>query len=205
MHSVPKRLPVIPTIIVALAVAVMIGLGVWQLQRAEWKQDLLARLEANSDLPTTFVPMDPAVRKNVEIEEFFFRRARDVCLAPVTIRTTAGRNLQGTPGWSYVATCRASDPSRKGLVVDIGWSPRFDAAPRWIGGEVEGVIVPDEANVVRFVAADAAPGLEPSQPPGPDTIPNNHLFYAAQWFFFAAAAGVIYALALRKRWIRPQA
>ena len=31
-----RRLPLIPTIVVAAAVAVMIGLGVWQLQRAEW-------------------------------------------------------------------------------------------------------------------------------------------------------------------------
>ena len=29
-----RRLPVIPTIIVLAAVALMIGLGVWQLQRA---------------------------------------------------------------------------------------------------------------------------------------------------------------------------
>ena len=64
--------------------------------------------------------------------------------------------------------------------------------------------MPDEAAGRRLVAANAAPGLEPSQPPGPDTIPNNHLFYAAQWFFFAAAAATIYALAVRKRWIKPQ-
>ena len=41
-----KRLPVLPTIVVAIAVATMIGLGVWQLQRAAWKNGLLARLEA---------------------------------------------------------------------------------------------------------------------------------------------------------------
>ena len=33
-----RRLPLIPTIFVAGAVAVMIGLGVWQLKRAEWKE-----------------------------------------------------------------------------------------------------------------------------------------------------------------------
>lgn len=39
-----------------------------------------------------------------------------------------------------------------------------------------------------------------SAPPSPDTIPNNHLSYAVQWFLFAGIAAVIYALALRQRW-----
>jgi surfeit locus 1 family protein len=35
--------------------------------------------------------------------------------------------------------------------------------------------------------------------PNPDDVPNNHMAYAVQWFLFAAAAAVIYLLALRKR------
>ena len=42
----PRRLPIFPTIVVAAAVAIMIGLGMWQLQRAEWKEALLARYAA---------------------------------------------------------------------------------------------------------------------------------------------------------------
>ncbi len=30
-------------------------------------------------------------------------------------------------------------------------------------------------------------------------MPNNHLAYAVQWFLFAAIAGAIYVLALRRR------
>jgi surfeit locus 1 family protein len=30
-------------------------------------------------------------------------------------------------------------------------------------------------------------------------LPNNHLMYAGQWFFFALTALVIYVLALRKK------
>ena len=36
-------------------------------------------------------------------------------------------------------------------------------------------------------------------PPDPGDLPNNHLMYAGQWFFFALTALVIYLLALRKR------
>ena len=30
-------------------------------------------------------------------------------------------------------------------------------------------------------------------------VPNNHLAYAGQWFFFAAVAALIYLVALRRR------
>ena len=41
-----RRLPILPTILVAAAVVVMIGLGVWQLSRAEWKERLIAQYRA---------------------------------------------------------------------------------------------------------------------------------------------------------------
>ena len=46
-----NRLPVIPTLLVALAVATMIGLGIWQLQRKEQKDALLSRYESAVGLP----------------------------------------------------------------------------------------------------------------------------------------------------------
>jgi cytochrome oxidase assembly protein ShyY1 len=52
---------------------------------------------------------------------------------------------------------------------------------------------------MRLVAATPAPGLQASAPPSIESIPNNHMSYAIQWFAFAAIALVIYALALRKR------
>ena len=37
-----RRLPILPTIVVAAAVLTMMGLGIWQLTRAEWKAELEA-------------------------------------------------------------------------------------------------------------------------------------------------------------------
>ena len=42
---------------------------------------------------------------------------------------------------------------------------------------------------IRLTGATAAPPLAPSAPPSLDDVPNNHRFYAFQWFFFAAAGG----------------
>lgn len=192
-----KRLPLIPTILVALAVATMIGLGVWQLQRASWKEGLLAHYAANSGLPPIAYPSVP-----VDTQSLLFRRAAGFCLNPVSIRATAGRDMSGTSGWSHVASCRTGGIEGPGMTVDIGWSARFDTPVAWRGGTVQGVIAPSGKNAIRLVASNPAPGLRPSEAPGPDVITNNHRFYAVQWFFFAAVAALIYGLALRQRRIK---
>ena len=46
-----RRLPLLPTLVVAGAVAVMIGLGIWQLQRAAWKERLLAEYARRGGAP----------------------------------------------------------------------------------------------------------------------------------------------------------
>ena len=54
-----RKLPLVPTIIVAAAVAVMIGLGVWQLRRAGEKSRLLEQYAAAEKLPPIAYPTMP--------------------------------------------------------------------------------------------------------------------------------------------------
>jgi surfeit locus 1 family protein len=49
VHSFFSRLPVVPTLITLLAVVIMFALGVWQLQRAENKQQRLIQIETAAD------------------------------------------------------------------------------------------------------------------------------------------------------------
>lgn len=187
-----KRLPLIPTILVGLAIAAMIGLGVWQLQRREEKEALLAQYRAAASQPEIAWPATPDAT-------LIFRRARGFCLSPVSWRAIAGRSPSGESGWSHIAACRTGGGEGPGMQVDMGWSRSADTPQGWTGGEVGGVIVPDTEHIIRLVAASPAPGLEASTPPTPDVIPNNHLSYAIQWLLFALVAGVIYLLALRRR------
>ena len=186
------RLPFLPTLIVAAAVAAMIGLGIWQLRRAEWKEGLIDRYQAAAKLPPVAWPAIPP-----EGDELLYRRAAGFCLEPVGWRSVAGRSVDDEAGWSHVAACRTGAEG-PGMQVDIGWS-KSSAAPQWRGGEVSGVIAPDRQHRIRLVSSTPAPGLKQSKPPSPLNVPNNHLLYAAQWFFFAIAAAVIYLLALRRR------
>ena len=187
------RFPLIPTIVVAAAVATMIGLGVWQIGRMGEKKAMIARLEAATSLPETAWPAVPPADDSLH-----YRRAAGFCVRVTGWRAVAGRNLAGDSGWSHIASCATGGMEGPGMQADMGWS-RASAAPQWRGGAVSGVIAPDRHYRIRLVATTPAPGLMPSAPPSLDTIPNNHLLYAIQWFFFAAAAAAIYVLALRHR------
>jgi surfeit locus 1 family protein len=186
------RLPLLPTALVAAAAAAMVWLGVWQIHRAAWKNALIARYETNVKLPPIAWPALPPAD-----DRLLYRRATGFCLQPVGWREVAGRNLKDEPGWSHIASCRTGAEG-PGMAVDAGWSIS-PHPPVWRGGAVSGLIVPDRKQRIRLVAAQAAPGLVPSAAPSPRDMPNNHIFYAVQWFFFAAAAVTIYLLALRRR------
>lgn len=186
------RIPIVPTIVVAAAVATMIGLGIWQIQRAGWKEGLIARYEANAKLPPVAWPAVPPPG-----DSLLYRKASGFCLKVTGWRSVAGRNLEEEPGWSHIAAC-STGAEGPGMQVDIGWS-KLPANPVWKGGPVSGLIVPDRNHLIRLVADKPGPGLRASRPPAPANMPNNHILYAWQWFFFAAAALAIYALALRKR------
>lgn len=189
-----RRLPVIPTIIVVAAVAVMIGLGIWQLQRAQWKEGLLARYANAEKLPPISWPTTPLRDEQLPL----FRHATGVCLRSIGNRAIAGENLSGEPGYVHIVDC-ATGAEGPGMSVAVGWSKNPNARVNWAGGPVSGTIAPDSRTRMRLVAASAPPGLQPSAPPSLSSIPNNHRFYAIQWFSFAAIALIIYGLAVRKR------
>ena len=189
-----SKLPLIPTVIVGLAVAVMIGLGIWQLNRAGEKEALLARYHAAQKLPPIAFPTGPLADDQLPL----FRYATGLCLRPAGKRATAGQNRAGEPGYVQIVDC-VTGAEGPGMSVELGWSKNPNAAFQWSGGPVSGVIAPDSRNRMRLVAATAPSGLEPSAPPSTDQIPNNHRSYAIQWFLFALIAAVIYVLALRKR------
>jgi cytochrome oxidase assembly protein ShyY1 len=188
--------PLLPTLFVAAAVATMIALGVWQLQRSEWKKGLIAQYGAASRLPPIAWPAVPPT----DLDTLLYRRASGFCVEVVGWRAIAGRSAgRDESGWSHIAACRTGGLEGPGMQVDMGWSPSSAPPATWKGGEVAGVIGPDRINRIRLVSALAAPGLQPSAPPSPAAAPNNHLLYAIQWFFFALAAAVIYVLALKRR------
>lgn len=188
-----RRWPLIPTILVVVAIATMIGLGAWQLQRRQEKLELLERLSAARNQPAIGWPTAPFAGPLP-----LFRAASGLCLSVTGFRTAAGRNRAGETGFLVIADCRVGAEG-PGMAVELGWSKNPAAGRDYKGGMVGGIIAPDGVARMRLVSSKPGPGLVASALPSPESIPNNHLNYAIQWFLFAAFAGVIYVLALKRR------
>ena len=190
-----RRIPILATVFVIAAVATMIGLGVWQLARLHEKEAMLARYGAAINQGTV-VPYPLPERAAVE-QALFHRAAVDCATVGTTWRSIAGRNAAGEAGYVHLADCRIG--GGRAAWVQAGWT-RGPEHPAWTGGKVSGLVAPYTDGAARLIADPPAPGFAASAKPDPRDVPNNHLAYAGQWFFFALVALVIYALALRKRW-----
>lgn len=201
------RWPVIPTILVAAAMLVMTALGIWQLRRADEKNALIAVYAANQSKGEIAFPMLAPIPQHA-----LFRPSSANCLEVTGWRKEAGRSADGQSGYRFIAECRTGAEG-PGLLADMGVGRDPQAVPQWTGGMVHGRIAaePQHASLIdqlrgkappprpMLIADQAAPGLSPSAPPSTEDVPNNHLAYAVQWFLFAAIAGLIYWLALRRR------
>jgi surfeit locus 1 family protein len=205
--------------------AILIGLGLWQLDRLAWKEGVLADIEARIDADPVALPAAPDA-------------ASDRYL-PVTVSGTFDgselRVLASTrdTGAAYrmIAAFDADDGRR--IMVDRGLLPieTPDAPIAGQGATITGNLhwpdeidgytpAPDLGNNIWFArdvpAMAEALGTEPilivartidgpasaAQPLPVDTagIPNNHLGYAVQWFGMAAVwAGMTLFLLWRIR------
>ncbi|NIJ22101.1 surfeit locus 1 family protein [Sphingomonas naasensis] len=197
-----RGIPLLPTLIVALAVAAMIGLGLWQLTiRLPQKEAALAQLAANPAKPEIAFPRLPD-------DSLLFRRAHGYCVEPVSGNLTGA----GKAGFRYIVECRTGGAEGPGMLVQLGTTRDPMAKPVWKGGEVRGTIshAPDGRSMLAslfdrtpkrllLVADTPAAGLAANAAPDLSSVPNNHLAYGVQWFLFALVATVIYGLALRWR------
>lgn len=187
-----KKVPFWPTLIVGLAIAVMIGLGIWQVQRMAWKDALLAEYAGAANRPAITWPVVPDPQALP-----LYRKSSVNCLEVTGWRSSSGRSARGQAGWVHIASCRTGAEG-PGAQIVAGWSVRPNN-PDWAGGMVRGIIAPDSVHLIRLIAAPPVAGLDAVQPPSPEDIPNNHWAYAVQWFLFAGIAAVIYVMAVARR------
>lgn len=199
-----KRLPLIPTIVVVLAAALMVALGVWQLQRADEKRALKQLYARNLSKPPTAAPVFGGLRP-----ELLFRRATAMCLSHGPATSRGGEDAEGRSGYRLLVRCKTGAEG-PGLLVEAGVGEDFRAPVRLPPGPVTGTLVsaPSSTSLLGKLAGERpadeamlvldtpAPGLRRPAPPDPQAVPDNHLAYAVQWFAFALIALVIYGFAL---------
>lgn len=117
------------------ALALLVGLGAWQLQRLAWKRDLLATVEAHMSAPPLALPAEVADPAALDFRRVSasgrFAHGRELYLA--------GRNRRGRPGVHVVTPLLREGGAA--VLVNRGWVPldKKDPASR-AAGQVSGTV-----------------------------------------------------------------
>lgn len=192
-------------------VAVLVSLGIWQLNRLEWKEARLAEIAARMAAEPVAVPEQPDAATHNYLQVVATGRLSGREAHVLTSEKFVG------PGYLIVARLEMADG--RAVLVDLGFVPedRKDV-PRPVGeievvgnllwpNEVDAVFTPDpdldrniwfardleamaealDANPVMIVASAVRPPSDALPKPirVATNIPNDHLEYAITWFSLA--------------------
>ena len=218
MQSRWRRL-LLPTLALLPVLAIMVGLGTWQVQRLRWKTDLLATIaasEAGPPIPLTEHPQD----YTKVFTEGRFRHDQAVTLGVEVRGATLGTHLLvplEREGAAPLLVDRGWLPLERGEITQPAGVQRIEGYVR--PGESAGMFsATDDPATRRFYSLDPAaigaaigpPGLAPfalvAMGPAGTTLPqpaqtlprptNSHLGYAITWYGLALSAlGVFIAFA----------
>lgn len=115
----PFRLNFWMTVCAVPSLMVLVGLGVWQMQRLEWKQALIADRAQRMNMPAVALPSVP--ESGWRAFELRPIRARGVYIHDKALEI-ASRTLKGRAGVHVITPLALSDGS--GIVlVNRGWAP----------------------------------------------------------------------------------
>jgi surfeit locus 1 family protein len=134
-------LALLPLIAVATGVLILCGLGVWQVQRLQWKTHLLQRIEALKTAPPE--PLAVVLNRIADHVDVDFTHVVFTCrtlqTAPVA-RVYAVGDLG--PGDRILTACPLAAGPYRSILVDRGFLPdEAAAAYRPGGGPLEGPVV----------------------------------------------------------------
>jgi surfeit locus 1 family protein len=118
--SKPRGFPVGLTLSAAIALAILVSLGVWQVQRLAWKTDMLARIAAVQTAPAQ--PLGPVLAKAEAGEDVEFTRVSVECpgLAKAPFEQIYAVT-EGQGGVRLVSACKVGAEGYDGVLVDRGF------------------------------------------------------------------------------------
>lgn len=114
------RFPLGLTVAVAIAFAILVVLGSWQLQRLTWKQNLLARIDALQAAPAQ--PLGPVLDRIARGADADFTRVRAVCPGLAKAPFVELYSLRdGQAGVRLMSACRLDGAAYGSVLVDRGY------------------------------------------------------------------------------------
>lgn len=184
--SAPPRGVLVPSLAAAAALAVLVSLGTWQLQRMAWKEGLIAALTERLEAPPVALPApaqwraltaaDDEFRRVAVTAEFLHDREAAVYTLGSSMRSDGAG---GTPGYWIFTPARLDGGAV--VMVNRGFVPEAnrDAASRR-GGAVSGPV--SLTGVLRWP--------EPAGTFTPAADPGHNLWFSRDSDAIAAAKGL---------------
>ncbi len=195
-------------IVGVIGTGILVSLGTWQIQRLDWKEGILAEIEARIDQPAVALPETPNNPRDKYLAVEFSGR-----LYGEPLRVLASKKFVGA-GYRVIAPVAVGD---RALMVDLGfvrlddaftlnndlvtirgnihWPDEVDGyTPEpdlntniWFARDADAMSNVLETEGFLIVASQVSPDIENISPMRIDTgdIPNDHFNYAMTWFSLA--------------------
>jgi surfeit locus 1 family protein len=146
-HSVPRR--IVAGLLCLIGVAILLGLGVWQLQRLHWKEDLLARVAA-----LRHAAARPLADVLTLPDGGYTRVSFDCPGIESRPRAKLFGVQDGQAGYRMMAACPVAGGAVSTIMVDLGFAPDTAGdclskhAPLWNGPYIGILRTPDPKSFV---------------------------------------------------------
>ncbi len=199
---------ILPLIFGLAGAAILVGLGVWQLQRLHWKEAYLADVNAKMVGAPVPLPQNPDPVENrfmpVTVSGRFTGEEADVLTSQkfagvgyriiAVLETTDGRRILIDRGFLPEDQRMAPrTPTEANIEGNLHWPDEVDsftpapdpATKIWFARDVPALAVALKTEPVLIVARKATgDGVEPL-PVDTSTVANDHFNYAMTWFSLA--------------------
>lgn len=192
--------------------AILVSLGLWQLDRLAWKTGVIEQIEARIDDDPVAIPegLDPGADKYMPVtvtgrltgEEIHVLTSLDgPGYRVIGVIETGGRRIMADLGYIPL---EAKDDGRQAAALTVTghlhwpqesdfWTPEPDPSNIWFAREVPDmadVLGAEEVLVIAETVSEPDLGVTPV-PIDTSDIPNNHLGYMIQWFGLAMVWAVM--------------
>ena len=207
-----KRM-IFPLLLGLVGAAILMGLGMWQLQRLAWKEGVLAEIEARIQADPVALPAAPNKDADqylpVEVQGTFTGQGLDVLVSRkqqgagyrvIAVMETAGRRVLIDRGFLPEELRGTPRPGPEAGLITVkgnllwpdevdGFTPPPDSRTGlWFARDLPAMaqtLAAEPVLIVQWAATLEDTAVDP-MPVDTTSIPNDHLGYAIQWFGLAA-------------------
>ena len=196
-------------IIGLIGIAVLLSLGIWQVQRLAWKEGILAEIDAKIEGAPSALPLSPTVQAHkyqpIEVSGRFLDTRIRVLVSQKLIGAgyriiqpfqTDGRVILVDRGFVKIDQTEDLRNDQATILGNLHWPEEVDQyTPEpdltrdiWFARDVPKLAAALNADPILVIAREITPSSEKVSPIpiSSSGIPNDHLQYAITWFSLVA-------------------